>query len=427
MRTTTHIIRIFLYLLLAAPFIFVGCERTPQTENGGKEEENLPKINLSTQQVRLSAEGGEFNITYTIENERENMELSATCEAIWIRDISITKENITFTVDDNEYDHRQTTLKLSYDTITEEVVIEQEAFDGINFRATILSGEYYSAESLYWSAHNYYFTLSDAVIDRNNPVPNSTYFYFDLYSESATEDFTIPQGRYTYDPESQWLAGTLNGGKTYGFRINSLGTDYAEKYFFTEGEVVVSENSIEARFLRDDGKRVIISYEGELTVTNRSPEDEEYLSTLSGDVELNCTDMLLSATYYGSYYTSDTDNWTIRLYEDPQMLNGIFIQLELLADPSGDWNLNYHALEDNSFTNPEQYINTFIKGYLNSGQIAGSWYAVLKGGAISYNMAPITGGTIDVIFNTDGSKSFILDCTDDAGNKISGILNGSAK
>lgn len=336
MRTTTHIIRIFLYLLLAAPFIFVGCERTPQTENGGKEEENLPKIILSTQQVRLSAEGGEFNITYTIENERENMELSATCEAIWIRDISITKENITFTVDDNEYDHRQTTLKLSYDTITEEVVIEQEAFDGINFRATILGGEYYSAESLYWSAHNYYFTLSDAVIDRNNPVPNSTYFYFDLYSESATEDFSIPQGRYTYDPESQWLAGTLNGGKTYGFRINSLGTDYAEKYFFTEGEVVVSENSIEARFLRDDGKRVIISYEGELTVTNRSPKDEEYLSTLSGDVELNCTDMLLSANYYGSYYTSDTDNWTIRLYEDSNMLNGIFIQLELLADPSGD-------------------------------------------------------------------------------------------
>ena len=84
-------------------------------------------------------------------------------------------------------------------------------------------------------------------------------------------------------------------------------------------------------------------------------------------------------------------------------------------------------MEDNSFTNPEQYINTFIKGYLNSGQIAGSWYAVLKGGAINYNMAPITGGTIDVIFNTDGSKSFILDCTDDAGNKISGILNGSAK
>lgn len=415
------------YILATLPMLLVACDKpAPEVEEPPQPE---PTITLSTERVELSVEGGEAIIQYSVENPVEGVELTAQCDAEWISDIVIDDTEIRLTVAKNLGEARDTKVIVEYDTTTAEVAVLQEAFEGTNFKATILSGEYYSAESLYWNAHNYYFTLSDAVIDRNNPVPNSTYFYFDLYSEEATEDFSIPYGTYTFDPESQWLAGTLNGGKTYGFSINATGSDYAEKYFFTEGEVTVSERSIEARFMRDDGTEVLISYEGDLTITNASPEEEEEekLSTLSGDVELNLTGASIAANYYGDWYTADSDNWTIRIYEDSERMNGVFIQLELLADPAADtWAAHYNALQDNSLSDPNDYLNTYIKGYLSEGQIAGSWYAVLSDGGINYSMAPIMDGEVDVVLNSDGTKTITFDCTDDAGHKITGIVTEAA-
>jgi hypothetical protein len=37
-------------------------------------------------------------------------------------------------------------------------------------------------------------------------------------------------------------------------------------------------------------------------------------------------------------------------------------------------------------------------------------------------MAPIVGGTIEIISNYDGSKTFTFDCVDDAGFKITGTI-----
>lgn len=430
MRHKTHNLRRALYLLVALPLLLVACEPSnPENKpsNRPKEDKN-PVLHFTPQRMTLSAEGGEVCITYSIDNAKEGVKLEATCEATWVGDIVVDKQSITFDVDANEYDERTTVVTLSYDNIVEEVSITQEALEGINFEATILTGWYYSAESLYWNAHNYYFVLSDAVIDRSNPTPNSTYFYFDLYTEEATEDYSIPQGRYSFDAEHLWLAGTVNGGKTYGFKINADCTGYAEQYIFTDGEVVVGEHSIEAWFMRDNGQRVTISYEGDLIIENASPEDEEeYLSTLSEDVNLNITNAIVSANYYGDYYTSDSDNWTIRLYEDTERMNGLFIQLELLTDPTADsWQLNYNALQDSSLSNPEDYINTYIKGYIQDNNIAGSWYAVLKDGAINYQMAPIMDGSIDIVLNEDGSNIFTFNCVDDAGYKITGsVISGA--
>ena len=416
-----------IYILATLATLLVACsEPQPEVEVPPQPE---PVITLSSERERVPTEGGEVTIQYSIENTVKGVELTAQCDAEWITNIVIDNAEIRFSVAKNLGEARETKIVFAYDAATKELAVLQEAFEGTNFKATILSGEYYSAESLYWNAHNYYFTLSDAVIDRNNPVPNSTYFYFDLYSETATEDFSIPFGTYTYDPETQWLAGTLNGGKTYGFTINATGTDYAEKFFFTKGEITVSESKIEARFTRDDGTEVLISYEGDLTITNASPEEDEedYLSTLSGDVELNLAGATIAANYYGDWYTADSDNWTIRIYEDSERKNGVFIQLELLADPAADsWVTHYDALQDNSLSNPEEYIYTYIKGYLTEGQIAGSWYAVLADGAIDYYMAPIMDGEVDMVLNEDGTKQITFNCTDDAGHKITGTVTDAA-
>lgn len=421
MRLNNLNIKRVLYLLVASSMLFAACE--PTSKPAKEPVEKSPILALSTQEMTLSPEGGEASISYTLENAKEGVTLTAECQAAWVSDIVIDQESITFQVAENLDAEREAVVVIGYGTIIEEVRILQSGFDGFNFKATIFSGDFYHKESLYWNAHNYYFTLSDAVIDRNNPVPNSTYFYFDLYTDTETEDHSIPCGTYTLDPESQWLAGTLNGGKTYGFTINARGDDYAKRYLFTEGEVVVSERKIEAQFVCEDGTKVRVSYEGDHTTTPHYAEKNDYLSTLSGDVNLSLSGATVSANYYGDYFTDDSDNWTVRIYEDANRLNGLFIQLELLADPNrGDWQYLYNALQDNSLSNPEEYIDTYIKGYISDNNIAGSWYAVLKNGGIDYQMAPIMDGSVDILLNEDGTTGFTFDCVDDAGNKITGFV-----
>lgn len=303
-----------------------------------------------------------------------------------------------------------------------------EILQNLNFEAKYLSGELYSSSQLGGIApNNYYFTLSDAVIDRGNPVPNSTYFYFDLYSDVLNEDGTIPAGTYTLDMTTSWLADTVSVGKTYGFKINSSGTDYAARYLYTDGVVVVGQDKIEAEFTTEQGTTVTITYEGELKITpydSGDDEQENVYSNLASDAHFNCTNVYMSANYYGDYYTADTDNYTIRLYQDSNMMAGVFIQLELLADPTADdWALNYHALMDNSFSNPEDYVNSFIRGYIQDGYTYASWYGVLNGnGGFSYDFGPLSGGTVDIVKNDDGSRTFTFDCTDDAGHKITGTM-----
>ena len=57
--------------------------------------------------------------------------------------------------------------------------------------------------------------------------------------------------------------------------------------------------------------------------------------------------------------------------------------------------------------------------------MAGSWYAELNGGEISGAMAPLVYGTVEFVFNEDGSKTIVLDCVDDAGNKITGTVSSN--
>lgn len=420
MRLNIQNISRALYLLIVTPLLLVACE--PPVD-----KELAPVFTLSTEELAISCEGGQATIGYTLENPIEGVAIATWTDAEWISNIVVGDQEITLHIAENREAERETVVIINYDTDVHLVHIVQSGLGGFNFKATILSGDFYHKDTLYWTAHNYYFTLSDAEIDRTNPVPNSTYFYFDLYSESETEDASIPQGTYTLDPESQWLAGTLNGGKTYGFTINAMGNDYAKRYLFTEGQMVVSEQHIEAEFTCEDGTKVYVSYDGDLKLTPHYPE-EEHLSTLYSDVTLNYTDVTLSANYYGDYYAPGSDNWTVRLYEDPERQNGLFIQLELLADPNAsNWQLSYDALQDNSLSDPTEYINTYIKGYLENGNIAGSWYAILKNGAIDYDMAPIVDGNIDISLNADGSSSFVFDCVDDAGNKLTGTVKSLAE
>lgn len=307
--------------------------------------------------------------------------------------------------------------------------VAPEKDEDIELTASFLKGDYYPASMGNGVSHNYYFTLSDMPINRRFPAPNSLNINIDLYSESATEDNTIPYGTYTFDSTNSKASGTLAGDKTLGFKVDASGDKHSKDLNFISGTVVVSERKIEATFTTDTNRTVTIHYEGDLTTLPYSEDNNyDYASRLYKDVELNLTGITLDAYNSRGYYkTEGADYWQIQLFEDEYRRSGVKIFLALLADNTdGRWDFSYKSVDISKVGkdgDPADYMNAFIGGYLAGNVPAASWYQVLNGeGQPSFEMAPIVDGTIEIISNYDGSKTFTFDCVDDAGFKITGTV-----
>ena len=111
------------YFLLALPLVFAACEN-PSEEPTPEVKE--PKLTLtSSNEINFGAEGGEATITYTLENAVEGTELTATCEAEWVENITVA-EAITFTVAANEEtEGRETKVVVAYGELSFEVAVKQ--------------------------------------------------------------------------------------------------------------------------------------------------------------------------------------------------------------------------------------------------------------------------------------------------------------
>ena len=116
------------YLLLAAPLAFAACNETPEPEPQPKPEpEKNPTLTLtSAATMEFEAAGGEGVITYTLENAVEGTELTATCEADWVANVTVG-ETVTFVVDENEdTEARETKVVVAYGKLSFEVTVKQE-------------------------------------------------------------------------------------------------------------------------------------------------------------------------------------------------------------------------------------------------------------------------------------------------------------
>ena len=290
-----------------------------------------------------------------------------------------------------------------------------EPADDIVFNAPYFAGEYYEPGNGI-STHNYYFILTDG---EGEQAPNATYFYFDLYADSTDDSHTIPNGVYTFDLYDSCDAFTCGSYYSYGFMTDANG-DPATWYIYNGGTITVTDNKIEAVLTLENGATATITYEGSLALSGVG--EGTTLSTLTSDIEVNGTDWTHLAEYYGDYYTADTDNWFVQIYEDPFTGNGGYLLLDLLADPSNDnWAGTYTA-PDNSLN----FKNKFMLGGVEGGYMTGCWYAELAEGSIAGARAPIVGGTITVIDNNNDSFTIVLDCVDDKGYKITGSVTANA-
>ena len=306
------------------------------------------------------------------------------------------------------FDIDWTGVVAGFDFSTEEP--EPQPGENVEFTATYFGGTYYNVGN-----HNYYIVLSDAEVDGSSAVDGATYYYFDLYSNNVNDDRSVPNGVYTFDASNAYASGTFTEEYGFGFKVNGQERIW---YLYAEGSTVtVSDNKIVAELVLTDGTKHVVTYEGSLALG----EESEGGSGLTGDLELNETGWDVVVEYYGQYYSDETDNYYVSLYEDADTGTGKWFVLDLMA--------NYATCVDHrgTFTATEEFPapNTFYTGLLYDGYLAGSWYAELEDGVVAGVMAPLMEGAITVTLNADGSQTYVFDCKDDQGNKITGTVTAN--
>ena len=294
--------------------------------------------------------------------------------------------------------------------------------EGFDFTAPYFTCEYYSAGTMGTPANNYWVILSDdEACNTQNTAPGATYFALDLYSDA--EQDSLPLGTYTFDANDTGADGTLGFVYSFGMVVSEDGTP--AMFGISGGTVTVTEGKIYAELTREDnGAAVTVTYEGDLTFSNGGGSGgggSEGGSTLEGDVELNVTGAGIYAEYYNDYYGVGSDNWWIEVYEDDATKSGVYLQFDILSSVyADDWRGEYISLNEAT-----AYDYTFIPGEVSGGYLTGSWYAILDNENLTDTSAALVGGTVEFVFNEDGSKTIVLDCEDAAGNKITGTVSSN--
>ena len=112
----------FFYFLLALPLAFVACNDPEEPKPVVKD----PVLNVTETTLDFVAEGAEGTIHYSVENAVEGTDVTATCEANWVSDLTVA-ENITFVVEANEGEARETSIVVAYGDLQKSVAVKQAA------------------------------------------------------------------------------------------------------------------------------------------------------------------------------------------------------------------------------------------------------------------------------------------------------------
>ncbi len=417
--------RILSFTMALCTLMFASCEQAGNTPD----PETKSKLNRTSAAImEFSAEGGNGEITYTIENPVNGVQVKAQCTADWIDGLT-TGETVTFVVEENtSKESRLATIEVTYGSDCKfEVTVNQKGAGassgdngGAESGALYFSGTYYG--NLYSETYNYYIILHDKPFDAEGKLPLDAIAYcFDLYSNTPGEEtgYAVPNGTYTFDPEATTAAGTIADG--YSFYMNG------DIFNLEDATVVVSNGKLEATVKIVGGETITITYEGSLECELYSGDEggsgDYYYSNLTDDYSFNISgdEAYGYADFYGDYYGLGLNNLYIDLYQDGVSGNGLNIIIDILTTATATDIVGTYK----SYYSSDSDEHTFVEGYVDEeGYLVGSWIATVEDWYIVEGpMAPLTLGSVTIAATSEeGVYSVTLNCTDDAGNAITGTF-----
>lgn len=412
-------------LLALALFAFSACEsnETPQ-----EPVDTTTDIEVLTESpLTVAYQGGRTMVMFNIKNPIEGVNVTAFCNAFWVKDVAASDGVVVFVADRNTTDHRREgVLTIKYGDIEKYVGLSQEfrpegEYD-YDMTATVFGGEYYGngGEDNY----NYYVQLGNGEIDEFNDEANATYYYFDIYANRRGGDHPIlPNGTYTLDRNNSCIIGTFTAESSKA-HFNDGDGQPEESFEMTSGTVTVTDNKFEAIVTMSDGTLHRIVYEGELYVPS-VVESPAYSSKLTEDFTFDLSTGYLRLFYYGDEYGIGADYWSIALMEDSAARNGAYFQIKIFTDSCED--VSYESLAGvyTPCSDLAPQKNCFLQGLLEGSMYIGSQYYVVENYFINNNLgAPIYDGQIEI--TVDGNNIDVtLDCMDDNGHKIQGTFSSA--
>lgn len=305
--------------LLALPLAFAACEKQPAPEPT-PEPTPTTEVVLAKSTIEATAEGGRYEVSYTIKNpvEGHNLFVAKSSDYAWISDFGAEDGIIYVVVEANETDNaREAVVEVSYGekhsnenfkalTIKQAAKAE-EPEDGVVFEAQVLTGEYYGD---YYTpdAGNYYIFFSDyGFSEDGNLLTNSIYYQLDLYGvlyegEAVNGYIPLPEGTYTLDVNETMTVGTI--GYSYSCYMKTNSSEIEVEVSFDAAELVVAADGSCVLTATIQGEKHTVTFSGMSTIS-----DKREVSGGSGE-DQNMVASYAYAYYYGDQYTPGTaDNF----------------------------------------------------------------------------------------------------------------------
>ena len=413
--------KIFLFLAVSL-FALAACENS---NVGNDDPQTQASLIVSTAPVDMAYYGGSASIIYKFENAQGGEVPTVEADQTWVNNF-VVAENITFDVDfNNTAEVRKANITVSYGVQRFTIELNQAAgmVADVEFVATALNGEYYGTK--YSADPNYFAILSKNGTTGWSDLYVDTYYRFDLYSTSTTDENApvLPHGVYTFDKSDMGIGGTF--GHPRSVRLETFSDGRFQETQIEEGVVIISENKFEALLKLVDGKVHRVIYEGSLELGYIPVPEPDYYSTLTEDYTFNHSEGVLRINYYGDYYGVGAANWVVSMVLPGTKVNGDYFSIDLVAN-TDEYNVSsifgtYTCAADES----QVAKNTFVAGDYEDGKFLYSWYFVCVDDTFgSDDIAPLTDGTI-TISEVDGKYVIEYDCMDDNGHKIQGTYTCS--
>lgn len=389
-----------------------------------------PVIQPESDNVTVFAEGGLFQINYTIANPVADGKISATADDSWISNIDCSTENvISFKVESyTKADPRETTMTIDYTypdgKTSKYVTITQEASDNpsdydIDIITSDFSGYYYGDDYSAGLA-NYFINLSDIGYDASGYIkPNGKYAKFDIYSTTFANDDNIilPEGTYTYTGKK--ADGTMSSMSIF---YTTDANSNIKEYPFEEGTLTVTRQGNDYNFdfagVATDGTTIHLSYTGPQTLEDRRKGNEETTeSTVVGDFEASFNGGECTASYYGE--SNGKSCWHIELVPKGGLGHGF------LLDIYSSRTTGFGYIPTGTFT-ADDADNYYIPGTISDGKYLDGTMLLLyelENNITGFSL--IKSGDITITKESNGTYTIVFDNINDKGNLTTGTWNGT--
>ena len=425
-------------LIALVAVALTACEQQPGGVTPGEVDSNL-KIKLTSSSVmNFEAAGGEGVITYEFEKldaTRANVAEAATAVA-WIENLTSTEEGkVTFTVAQNDgKEERSATIKVSYGEHSFMVMVKQAGVKtaDVNFTATHLAGTYWGKFPT-TKGFNYLVILGDQrAVHYLSKAAGATEYRFNIYSNVSSAFNTthrVPVGTYKMDHQSTGNPGTIDGHKDQSYLLSANDTDTP----YADATMVVTEDSIIVDVTFFSGETHHVEYHGSTTYEpyiEGTFADVYPVSQYTSDITFDVKGGRINLYYRGDHLGTGCDVWMAELIQETNPYNGVYMLFDLII-PKGLGGMdNFDSIVgDYKFhdANTTSYEYTIPVGRLRDDCLQmHAWYLWCVQSQIDMSQAaPMTSGTVKVSKNGIQDYTFVIDSTDDNGNRIYGTFQGT--